>query len=383
MNKLILSCIIGIAAILFIIPVAYAEHSFVQTDYTHYDTDDIIVIDGSVHPTFGSDRTIRISIQYDGKIEHTIHTELEQDRTFTESIIIKDELWKYSGEYTVKVIYHNEIVSQTTFNYTNNDALIILETNDNEFLKGETIIIKGNIQNYNLYTPYDVIYKIYSPTGKNILNGVIIENSDGSFEFSIVAGDNEQWEFSGDYTFRFYYTPNGDQKVIIKYLDGKQFTVITSSTHGIKECKYPNTCYTPNVATVNVGEVVVFLSKSAHTFTSGTPDTAPDGTFDSGYVGGGTFEYTPDTIGEIPYMCMLHPWMQGLLIVEEGEIADPTPDPDPTPEPILCDPSYPDICIEPYVTDLNCGDIEFKNFTVIGDDPHRFDGDNDGIGCES
>jgi len=30
-----------------------------------------------------------------------------------------------------------------------------------------------------------------------------------------------------------------------------------------------------------------------------------------------------------------------------------------------------------------CKDIPQKRFTVIGSDPHRFDGDKDGIGCES
>jgi micrococcal nuclease len=54
----------------------------------------------------------------------------------------------------------------------------------------------------------------------------------------------------------------------------------------------------------------------------------------------------------------------------------------PTPEP-SCDPSYPDVCIAPYPPDLNCGDIPYKNFKVVGSDPHGFDGDNDGIGCES
>jgi len=47
-----------------------------------------------------------------------------------------------------------------------------------------------------------------------------------------------------------------------------------------------------------------------------------------------------------------------------------------------CDLSYPDVCILPYPPDLNCGDISYKNFRVIGSDPHRFDGDKDGIGCE-
>jgi len=48
-----------------------------------------------------------------------------------------------------------------------------------------------------------------------------------------------------------------------------------------------------------------------------------------------------------------------------------------------CDPSYPDFCIPPSPPDLDCKDIPQKRFTVIGSDPHRFDGDGDGIGCES
>ena len=48
-----------------------------------------------------------------------------------------------------------------------------------------------------------------------------------------------------------------------------------------------------------------------------------------------------------------------------------------------CDPSYPDVCIAPYPPDLDCGEIGYSNFSVVGDDPHGFDRDNDGIGCES
>jgi hypothetical protein len=47
-----------------------------------------------------------------------------------------------------------------------------------------------------------------------------------------------------------------------------------------------------------------------------------------------------------------------------------------------CDPSYPDVCIGPPPPDLNCGDISATNFEVIPPDPHGFDGDGDGIGCE-
>jgi micrococcal nuclease len=48
-----------------------------------------------------------------------------------------------------------------------------------------------------------------------------------------------------------------------------------------------------------------------------------------------------------------------------------------------CDPSYPTVCIPSPPPDLDCADIPHRNFTVVGADPHRFDGDGDGIGCET
>ncbi len=48
-----------------------------------------------------------------------------------------------------------------------------------------------------------------------------------------------------------------------------------------------------------------------------------------------------------------------------------------------CDPSYPDVCIPPYPPDLDCGDISYRRFEVVGSDPHGFDRDGDGVGCES
>ena len=47
-----------------------------------------------------------------------------------------------------------------------------------------------------------------------------------------------------------------------------------------------------------------------------------------------------------------------------------------------CSPAYPDFCIPPPPPDLDCGDIGRKDFRVLAPDPHRFDGDHDGVGCE-
>ena len=52
-------------------------------------------------------------------------------------------------------------------------------------------------------------------------------------------------------------------------------------------------------------------------------------------------------------------------------------------DPNDCDPSYPDFCIPYSPPDLDCKDVlPHKKFTVNQPDPHRFDGDKDGIGCE-
>ncbi len=47
-----------------------------------------------------------------------------------------------------------------------------------------------------------------------------------------------------------------------------------------------------------------------------------------------------------------------------------------------CDPSYPTLCLPPGMYDLDCPDISAGRFPVLPPDPHRFDGDGDGIGCE-
>jgi micrococcal nuclease len=48
-----------------------------------------------------------------------------------------------------------------------------------------------------------------------------------------------------------------------------------------------------------------------------------------------------------------------------------------------CDPAYPGVCIPPPPPDLDCHDVRYTNFVVRPPDPHQFDGDHDGHGCES
>jgi len=82
-------------------------------------------------------------------------------------------------------------------------------------------------------------------------------------------------------------------------------------------------CYNPSTATVDVGGVVIFSNTdgAAHTFSSGVPSDDIIGLeFNSGMLSAGdSAEWTPENVGEFPYFCMIHPWMDGLIIVQEVE----------------------------------------------------------------
>lgn len=64
-------------------------------------------------------------------------------------------------------------------------------------------------------------------------------------------------------------------------------------------------------------------------------------------------------------------------------VPTPTPNPAAPQQPSGCSGAYPDVCIAPPPPDLDCGDIPYRRFTVYSPDPHNFDGDHDGVGCES
>ena len=82
-------------------------------------------------------------------------------------------------------------------------------------------------------------------------------------------------------------------------------------------------CYNPNTVTVYVGSVIIFSNTETtpHTFTSGVPsDDIPGDEFNSSFLSpGDSYEWTPENVGEFPYFDMIHPWMQGLIIVQESK----------------------------------------------------------------
>jgi len=110
-------------------------------------------------------------------------------------------------------------------------------------------------------------------------------------------------------------------------------TITTGSVNlSIPGCEETDECYTPSEVTVDVGEKIIMTNidpAGIHTFTSYTlEDDFPtaSGIFDSSMLMGEnlTFEWTADTVGEVPYYCTLHAWMRGIIIVQEAGAEEET-----------------------------------------------------------
>ncbi len=100
--------------------------------------------------------------------------------------------------------------------------------------------------------------------------------------------------------------------------------------------------------------------------------------------------YPPD----VKYDDILHRAERNATRASRGLWGVAAPAPAPTPLTLIpqapaggCEPSYPDVCIPIGSADIDCGAIAARRFAVVWTvpvpDPHAFDADADGIGCES
>ena len=94
------------------------------------------------------------------------------------------------------------------------------------------------------------------------------------------------------------------------------------------ECEEAGKCYIPRDVTIDVGYTIEWINYDLedHTVTSITLDGGPPGEFDSGlFAYGKKFSYTFDKPGKFDYFCTVHPWMSGIVTVEEPTIEEPEP----------------------------------------------------------
>lgn len=106
---------------------------------------------------------------------------------------------------------------------------------------------------------------------------------------------------------------------VVKQDDGKLLELVgIPSGTGVPGCEESNTCYVPADSTVSLHSEIIWTNNDdvAHTVTSGNIQDGPDGLFDSGLIlPGDTYLVQFDIAFEYDYFCIVHPWMQGTIVV--------------------------------------------------------------------
>ena len=96
-------------------------------------------------------------------------------------------------------------------------------------------------------------------------------------------------------------------------------TVTNAEGTSTPGCEVTKECFIPYVTTVDLGGEVIWenVDNAAHTVTSGNVIDGPDDIFDSGlFPPGATFSHMFHEPGEYPYFCLVHPWMDGIIVVQ-------------------------------------------------------------------
>ena len=78
---------------------------------------------------------------------------------------------------------------------------------------------------------------------------------------------------------------------------------------------------TTGILEIKTGDSIVWKNAdtAAHTVTSGIASEGPDNIFDSGlFAPGKSFTQVFTDVGKYPYFCLVHPWMDGSVIVASG-----------------------------------------------------------------
>jgi len=109
---------------------AFADTSLisVQTDDNNYDEGDTILISGSVTTIIG-DTPVTLQLFKDGNMVQVAQFAVAQDGNFSHTIIAEGPQWKNEGEYIVKVVYGEDNISETFFNFTTTNELIQTTSN--------------------------------------------------------------------------------------------------------------------------------------------------------------------------------------------------------------------------------------------------------------
>jgi plastocyanin len=213
-------------------------------------------------------------------------------------ILSTQEDWKFHLALTPvgKINPQNEILINLEFHDPITNIIIPQITYDLDiFLNGKQI---ESLHNLETISGKDYVPVIFDKTGTVLLQISNVNNFDTSGEFSFQVIEPKT-EIVSD--------------KIIKI-------ALNSSITG---CELNKSCYSPYDQRISSGEIILWknIDSTAHTVTSGSPDEGKSNYFDSGIIGPqNNFSHQFNDSGSFSYFCELHPWMIGLVSVNNSQV---------------------------------------------------------------
>ena len=104
------------------------------------------------------------------------------------------------------------------------------------------------------------------------------------------------------------------------YADHTNLNVNISKGSSVPGCEENNMCFNSSQTTIDVLSKVTWKNSDSvtHTVTSTNPTVQSDNIFDSGLImAGDSFSQKFEHIGTFDYVCTIHPWMTGAIIVHD------------------------------------------------------------------
>jgi monoamine oxidase/plastocyanin len=141
------------------------------------------------------------------------------------------------------------------------------------------------------------------------------------------------------YFCRYYYIP-AFMPLVLGILTMTPHAFAETIHVTINDCKPTNpiNCFVPNILNITSGDTVIWTNNGnfGHTVTSGLITDNQTGTvWDSKLIKiGGDYSFTFQNVGTYNYLCMVHPWMTGKIIVGQGVAYNHPTHPAPPPLPL-------------------------------------------------
>jgi len=117
---------------------AFADESLisVQTDNGNYDEGDTIVISGKINTLIG-DTQVTLQLFQEGNLVSIDQIKVGQDGNYSTTINAWGPLWQTEGEYIIKVVYGEDNIAETLFNYTPKSEILEI-TDEKEVTAGDS-----------------------------------------------------------------------------------------------------------------------------------------------------------------------------------------------------------------------------------------------------